>query len=185
MTSLISLLHPRLWAPKATALRAFSTTPAPAGKDSKHARKSMMKTVPKYPFPVRHTFKQSWFGLYDGKHIQFGNNIPDGEYSHKTRRTWKPNVKTKKLYSKALGKLVQVPIVTSVLRTIDKAGGLDEYLLSTKTARLASLGPYGWKLRHEIMKTPAIRKRFKEEKIELGLKGPLKGHKTTQVTPMA
>lgn len=64
--------------------------------------------------------------------------------------------------------------------TIDKAGGLDEYLLSTKTARLASLGPFGWKLRHQIMKTPTIRKRFKEERIELGLRGPPKGAKAAQ-----
>ena len=66
--------------------------------------------------------------------------------------------------------------------TIDKAGGLDEYLLSTKTARLASLGLYGWKLRHEIMKTPAIQARFKQQKIELGLK---KGGKAAQATVKA
>lgn len=116
MTSLLSVLRLRLWAPTTTALRTFSTTPAPSGRHSKFALKALMKDTPAYPCPIRHTFKQSWFGLYDGKHIQFGNNIPDGEYSHKTRRTWKPNVKMKKLYSKALKKFVRVPIVTSVLR---------------------------------------------------------------------
>lgn len=56
--------------------------------------------------------------------------------------------------------------------TIDKVGGLDEYLLSTKPARLKSLGPYGWKLRYDLMKTPAIQSRFRKERKALGLMPP-------------
>lgn len=94
----------------------LSTTSIVSGRHSKVALKILLKDVPRYPFPIKHTFKQSWFGLYDGKHIQFGNNVPDNKYSPRTRRTWKPNVKTKKLYSQAMGKFIQMRVTTSVLR---------------------------------------------------------------------
>ncbi|KAI5791605.1 ribosomal L28 family-domain-containing protein [Peziza echinospora] len=166
-------------------LRSFSSTPAAAGKSSKLALRDMMRDCPAYPYPIKHTYKQSWFGLYDGKHIQFGNNIPDGEYSAKTKRTWKPNVKTKKLYSKAMGKFLQVPLTTSVLRTIDKVGGVDEYLLSIKPARLASLGPFGWKMRHELMQTPKIKERFREESAKLGIFTSRKQRKAAEAAERA
>ncbi|KAF8476901.1 ribosomal L28 family-domain-containing protein [Kalaharituber pfeilii] len=179
----ISLLCPPLrprGGPLAPAFRhpmmaaTFSTTPAASSRHSKQALASMLKDCPPYPYPIKHTYKKSWFGLFDGKHLQFGNSVPDEEYAHKTRRTWKPNVKHKRLWSKALGQFVQCKVVTSVLRTgtIDKVGGLDEYLLSSKPARIAALGPWGWKLRHTIMQRPEIQQRFQKERIKLGLISP-------------
>lgn len=56
-----------------------------------------------------------------------------------------------------------------VLRTIDKLGGLDEYLLGEKEGRIRELGESGWWLRWAIMRTPAIRKRFAAERQRLGL----------------
>lgn len=53
--------------------------------------------------------------------------------------------------------------------TIDKCGGLDEYLLSTKPARLSTLGPFGWNLRWQVINTPAVKERFEEERVKLGL----------------
>lgn len=94
----------------------FSTTPSPHGRHSKSALQLIMRKLPPYPYPIRHTYKKSWFGLFDGKHIQFGNNVPEGEYTSSTKRTWKPNVKNKKLYSQAMKKFIRVPVVTSVLR---------------------------------------------------------------------
>lgn len=55
-----------------------------------------------------------------------------------TRRVWLPNVQWKRLYSDALGKFVRVKVTTHVLRCIDKAGGLDNYLLRTKAEDLDS-----------------------------------------------
>jgi len=56
-----------------------------------------------------------------------------------------------------------------VLRTVDKCGGLDEYLLGDKAARIKELGMGGWKLRWRIMQTETIKERFRLERQALGL----------------
>lgn len=56
-----------------------------------------------------------------------------------------------------------------VLRTIDKVGGLDEYLLGEKAARIKDLGMGGWALRWRIMKTDTVRERFRRQRVEMGL----------------
>lgn len=94
--------------------RSFHSTPVECAKHSKKRLEHMLRNVPEYPYPIRPTFKQSWFGLYGGKHIQFGNNVPESR--HKTRRYWMPNVRQKKLYSRALKKWIQLAVATSVLR---------------------------------------------------------------------
>ena len=56
-----------------------------------------------------------------------------------------------------------------MLRTIDKVGGLDEYLLGEKAARIKDLGMGGWALRWRIMNTYTVRKRFRRQRAEMGL----------------
>jgi large subunit ribosomal protein L28 len=73
------------------------------------------------------------------------------------------------LYSKALDRLVQIRVSTRVLRTIDKVGGLDEYLLGEKEARIRELGVSGWWLRWAIMQTPEVRRRFREQRVGFGV----------------
>ncbi|ORY91839.1 ribosomal L28 family-domain-containing protein [Syncephalastrum racemosum] len=85
---------------------------------------------------ARATFQRAQRGLFGGKHIQFGNNNPFSK--KKTRRTWLPNVQSKKLYSDALQKFIDLKVTTSILRTIDKKGGLDRYLLDTRDKNLFS-----------------------------------------------
>jgi len=67
---------------------------------------------------------------------------------------------------------VRTRVTTRVLRTIDKVGGLDAYLLGIKPARIAELGPWGWRLRWRVMQTPFIKKKLKAERIQLGLVAP-------------
>jgi len=55
------------------------------------------------------------------------------------------------------------------MRTIDKVGGLDEYLLGDKSARIKSLGMEGWRLRCMIMATKTVQNRFNEQRRALGL----------------
>ncbi|ORX52014.1 hypothetical protein DM01DRAFT_235485, partial [Hesseltinella vesiculosa] len=95
----------------------------------------MLSANPAYSL-ARATFKRAQRGLFGGKHIQFGNNNPFSK--KKTRRNWLPNVQTKKIYSDALQRFFQLKVTTAVLRTIDKKGGLDKYLLETKDKNLAS-----------------------------------------------
>ena len=66
-------------------------------------------------------------GLYDGKDIRSGNNVPFS--MKKTRRKWKPNVFIKKLYSETFDAMIPFHVTAAALRSIDKAGGLDPYIL--------------------------------------------------------
>lgn len=47
-----------------------------------------------------------------------------------TKRKFKPNVFIKRVYSETLDGMIRFHLTTSTLRSIDKAGGLDNYLLS-------------------------------------------------------
>ncbi|KAF9184599.1 39S ribosomal protein L24, mitochondrial [Haplosporangium sp. Z 767] len=83
-------------------------------------------------------FKRAQRGLFGGKQIQFGNNVPFSKT--KTRRTWLPNVQTKRLFSEALNDWIKLNMTTSVIRTVDKKGGLDRYLLETRPELLGAKG---------------------------------------------
>lgn len=73
-------------------------------------------------------------GLFHGKHIQFGNNVSHSE--RKTRRTFKPNIQKVSLFSDVLDRKLRLNVTTKALRCIDKAGGLDNYLLGTSPKKL-------------------------------------------------
>ena len=62
-----------------------------------------------------------------------------------------------------------------MLRTMDKCGGLDEYLLGEKPGRIKELGVEGWRLRWLVMRTGKVRRRFEKEREALGLVGRGKG----------
>ena len=103
-------------------------------------------------------FKRSQLGLFHGKMRQSGNNVPFSK--HKTKRTWLPNVQQKRLRSESLGETVRLKLTTRALKTIKKVkfnvrsfteqyltrrvpiqyGGLDNYLLNTKTDLLGQEG---------------------------------------------
>jgi len=68
-----------------------------------------------------------------------------------------------------LGSFVKIRITARVLRTVDKVGGLDEYLLGEKTQRIKELGMGGWKLRWRIMQTEKVKERFRLQRKMLGL----------------
>jgi ribosomal protein L28 len=57
----------------------------------------------------------------------------------RTRRDWKPNVQYKYLFSEALQTQVKVCVTTLALKRIDRAGGLDMYLLTTPAASRGSI----------------------------------------------
>ena len=67
-------------------------------------------------------------GLFDGKDIRSGNNVSFS--MKKTKRKFKPNCFHKRLYSEVLDEMITFEVTASALRSIDKAGGLDNYLLT-------------------------------------------------------
>ncbi len=105
---------------------------------------------PEYPYGEARIYKQSDKGLYGGKIVRYGNNI--SESKAKTRRRWEPSIYKKKLWSETLNRKVGIRVASSVLRTMDKVGGLDNYLVKDKSSRIKELGMTGWKLRYMILK---------------------------------
>lgn len=82
---------------------------------------------------------------------EIGNNVPESH--QKTRRTWTPNVQRKRLYSAALDESIPIKMTMAALRDVDKAGGLDEYLL--KQSSLKHLGEFGLHLKAQILEARA------------------------------
>jgi len=94
-----------------------------------------------------HLFQRGQRGLYGGKRIGTGNNVSFSE--RKTRRTWKPNVQKKQLWSELQQRFLKIRLTTYVLRWIDRVGGLDNYLLYTKPRKIAS--DFGMRLRQDLI----------------------------------
>ncbi|OVA00906.1 Ribosomal protein L28 [Macleaya cordata] len=89
-------------------------------------------------------------GLYAGRHIQFGDKVSE-DGGNKSRRTWKPNVQEKRLFSYILDRHIRVKVTTHALRCIDKAGGIDEYLLKTPYQKMDTEMGLFWKAKIEKM----------------------------------
>ncbi|XP_076926953.1 uncharacterized protein LOC143590326 [Bidens hawaiensis] len=89
-------------------------------------------------------------GIYAARHIQFGNQVSE-KGGNKTRRNWKPNVQEKRLFSYILDRHIRVKVTTHALRCIDKAGGIDEYLLKTPYKKMDTEMGVLWKSKIEKM----------------------------------
>lgn len=103
-------------------------------------------------------------GLYNGKDIRTGNNL---SFSMKhTKRTFKPNVFVKRVYSEILDEMVRFHLTTSTLRSIDKCGGLDNYLLTSKHVTSGE----GLKTKKRIISTLKYkeRKARQEQQMDVG-----------------
>ena len=71
---------------------------------------------------------------FTGKGVQAGNNVSHA--NNRTRRRFLPNMQKATLLSDALGQTIQLRLTTQAIRTIEKRGGLDAFLLSTPSAKL-------------------------------------------------
>lgn len=107
--------------------------------------------------------------LLGGAKIQSGNKISSGRNKGKTRRKWFPYITAAKLRSEALDKELILLVTRSCLRTIDKCGGLDQYLLGEKPARLKELGPFGWKLRWLVLNSESVRSQFTSQLVKMNV----------------
>lgn len=125
--------------------------------------------MPPYPYGKNAQFPEANYGLYGGTTIVSGNKISSGRNKGKTVRKWFPNIRFETIRSEALDTDLHIPIRARVMRTIRKAGGLDEYLLGGTTARMKDLGLLGWKLRWLVMKSPKMQQRFAAERAKYGL----------------
>ena len=71
-----------------------------------------------------------------GKTYLSGNNVSHA--NNKTKRRFLPNLQKISFSSEKLGKSIQLKVAASTVRTVEKKGGLDEYLLKTSNIKLSS-----------------------------------------------
>ena len=71
--------------------------------------------------------------IITGKGVQSGNNVSHA--NNRTRRRFLPNLQQASVLSEALG-AIRMRITTSAIRTIEKRGGLDAFLLGTANSKL-------------------------------------------------
>ena len=70
-----------------------------------------------------------------GKGVMTGNNVSHAK--NRTRRRFLPNLQQTTMQSELLGRSVSLRISTSAIRTIEKHGGLDAFLMQARNAELA------------------------------------------------
>ena len=69
-----------------------------------------------------------------GKTYLSGNNVSHAK--NRTKRRFLPNLQKISFMSEKLGKSIQLKVAVSAIRTVEKKGGLDEYLLNTSNTKL-------------------------------------------------
>ena len=69
-----------------------------------------------------------------GKTFQTGNNVSHAK--NRTKRRFLPNLQNISFLSEILGQKIQLKVATSTIRTVEKKGGLDEFLISTPNSKL-------------------------------------------------
>ncbi len=70
-----------------------------------------------------------------GKGILVGNNVSHA--NNKTKRVYRPNLQMVSLASEALGHDVRLKISMNALRSVDRSGGLDAFLLKSRDDALS------------------------------------------------
>ncbi|MGH0029457.1 MAG: 50S ribosomal protein L28 [Myxococcota bacterium] len=82
-----------------------------------------------------------------GKEPLFGHNVSHS--NRKTNRRFDPNLQKITFYSEALRRPVPLRVSTRALRTVQKLGGIDAFLLKYDAAKLA---PEGQRLQRLVKK---------------------------------
>ena len=72
-----------------------------------------------------------------GKGVLTGNNVSHA--NNRTRRRFLPNLQTSSLLSDALGLAVTMRLSTRAIRTVERNGGIDAFLLATPNRRLPAV----------------------------------------------
>jgi large subunit ribosomal protein L28 len=82
-----------------------------------------------------------------GKSVMSGNNVSHAK--NRTRRKFLPNLQNVKLYSKILDAFISMRICVRSLKTVEKNGGLDNYLMKSNNRDLA---PEAQAIKNTILK---------------------------------
>ncbi len=82
-----------------------------------------------------------------GKKQMSGNNVSHA--NNRTKRRFIPNLQNVKLYSGTLQKYINLNITIRTMKTVEKNGGLDSYLIKTSNKNLAETAI---KIKKQILK---------------------------------
>ena len=82
-----------------------------------------------------------------GKKPMSGNNVSHA--NNRTKRRFIPNLQNVKLYSVTLQKYIYLNITVRTMKTVEKNGGLDSYLIKTSNRNLADTAI---KIKKQILK---------------------------------
>ena len=82
-----------------------------------------------------------------GKDVQYGHNVSHSMRA--TNRRFEPNIQKVTLSSAALGRDIRLRVAARTLRTVQKKGGLDRFLLDTADAKLM---PDAQRLKRQIQR---------------------------------
>tara|TARA_B110000438_G_scaffold277077_1_gene299390 strand:- start:1338 stop:1613 length:276 start_codon:yes stop_codon:yes gene_type:complete len=69
-----------------------------------------------------------------GKMYQSGNNVSHAK--NRTKRRFLPNLQNISFVSEKLAKKIQLRVAASTIRTVEKKGGLDDFLTNTSNTKL-------------------------------------------------
>ena len=69
-----------------------------------------------------------------GKTFLTGNNVSHAK--NRTKRRFLPNLQNISFISEKLGRSIQLKVATRTIRTVEKKGGIDEFLLNTANSKL-------------------------------------------------
>ena len=70
-----------------------------------------------------------------GKTVMSGNNVSHA--NNRTRRRFLPNLQATTMQSEILGRSLKLRVSTSAIRTVEKQGGIDSFLIQAKNSELA------------------------------------------------
>ena len=65
-----------------------------------------------------------------------GNNVSHAV--NKTKRRFFPNLQNTSFFSEILGKKIKLKVTSNGIKTVEKNGGIDKYLLNSKNSKLNS-----------------------------------------------
>jgi large subunit ribosomal protein L28 len=102
--------------------------------------------------PLSKDFPMSRRCELTGKKVAVGQIVSHA--NNKTKRTYRPNLQAVTLASESLGTRVRLKVAMSTLRTLDRRGGLDAFLMKAKDDVLS---PRALKLKRQIAKKEAAK----------------------------
>tara|TARA_X000000950_G_C13825560_1_gene623880 strand:+ start:115 stop:399 length:285 start_codon:yes stop_codon:yes gene_type:complete len=70
-----------------------------------------------------------------GKTVMSGNNVSHA--NNRTRRRFLPNLQVTTMQSDILGRSLKLRVTTSAIRTVEKHGGIDPFLIQARNSELA------------------------------------------------